>query len=538
MSRPPVESPTAAPPSRPAAPGVTSRRAFLRLGSLAAAGTVAGAAEGAAQAPRAATPAAQPPKRIRAPRLAKRFAGVNQAAQPSWLIDPVDSWATRSVRLARRITLGVTQQEAQRAIELDYYGYLDSQLEYDRIDDSAVEEVVATRYPLLSRSAAQLAADSAGYLQQLQDATLHRAAFSPRQLYERMVEFWTDHFTIYAPKVGFLKIIDDRDVIRRHALGTFPELLRASAKSPAMLVYLDQQTSRRQAPNQNYPRELLELHTMGVDGGYTQQDVAELSRALTGWSITGRTADFFFNATYHDYGEKTILGHRIAAMPASAGAQGIRDGETILELLIDHPSTARFISTKLLRWLLWYDPTPEMVDRVAEVYTSTRGDIKSMVRACLDPSYLVQAPAKLKRPFHFLASALRGLGPLATVNRVATLSRQLTTLGQPLFLWETPDGYPDHVDYWAGNVLPRWNAAVTLANASSSSDIILDVTPLMRLGTAEAVVAEIGRSLFGDELSTRTREELVAYLRSAPTNATRIRETIALAISSSEFQWY
>jgi uncharacterized protein (DUF1800 family) len=335
--------------------------------------------------------------------------------------------------------------------------------------------------------------------------------------------------------VNFLKVLDDREVIRRHALGTFPELLRASAKSTAMLVYLDQQTSRRQAPNQNYARELLELHTMGVDGGYTQQDVAELSRALTGWSIQGRAGSFYFNPALHDFGEKTILGKRIAAMPTSAGAAGIQDGETVLEWLIDHPSTARFIATKMLRWLLWYDPTEQMVDRVAGVYTATRGDIKAMVRACLDPAYLAQAPAKLKRPFHFLVSAVRALEP--AVYSVAPITRQLNTLGQRLFFWETPDGYPDQVEYWAGGVLPRWNAAVNVASLLSA-EVTVDVTPLTRLGTAEAVADEIGRKVFGGEMSVRTREELVAYLKPAPTNSSRIRDTLALALGSSEFQWY
>jgi uncharacterized protein (DUF1800 family) len=512
-----------------------SRRAFLKLGSLAAASAAAPTLPTVAAAQQPTRAAAQPPKRLRGRQLPRRFAGVNQADQPSWIVEPTDSWFTFPIRLARRVTLGVTTEETRQAIELGYFGYLDWQLEYDRIDDAAAEDFVAAKYPLLAQGTTQTYNVSIEtVIQQLQDATLYRAAFSKRQLYQRMVEFWSDHFTIYVRKVGYLKLIDDRDVIRKHALGKFPELLRASAKSPGMLVYLDQQSSRRGAPNQNYARELMELHTLGVDGGYTQQDVAEVSRALTGWTTQGR-GDFAFNPSLHDFDAKTILGHTIPARPTSTGAAGIQDGEMVLDWLVAHPSTARFIARKMLRFLLWYDPSEEMIDNVAGVYASTGGDIKSMVRACLDPSYLVQAPAKLKRPFHFLVSALRGLEPTATT--VTAMSRQLTTLGQPLFMWETPDGYPDQVEYWAGNLLPRWNVATTLANLTGA-EIGIDVAPLTRMNSADAVVYEISRRLFGGELNERTRQELIAYLKPAPANATRVRETLALALASSEFQWY
>jgi uncharacterized protein (DUF1800 family) len=501
-----------------------SRRAFLTLGAPSA----------SAQPPKAQPPRSQPPKRLRGRQLPKRFAGVVQADQPTWLVEPTDSWFTFPVRLARRITLGVTAEETRQAIDLGYHGYLDRQLEHDKIADDRAEEFVAAKYPLLAQGVTQTYnADINAVVQQLQDATLYRAAFSRRQLYQRMVEFWSDHFTIYVRKVGYLKLIDDRDVIRKHALGKFPELLKASAKSPAMLVYLDQQSSRRGAPNQNYARELLELHTMGVDGGYTQQDVAELSRALTGWTIQGR-GDFYFNPGLHDYDAKTVLGRALPRQTAGSTA-GVQDGDTVLDWLVAHPSTARFISKKMLRFLLWYEPSDEMVEAVAGVYASTGGDIRSMVRACLDPSYLALSPAKLKRPFHFLVSALRGLEP--NVTTVTALSRQLVTLGQQLFMWETPDGYPDQLEYWAGNLLPRWNVATTLANYSST-EIGVDVAPLARLNSADAVVYEISRRFFGGELNERTRQELVAYLKSAPTNTTRIRETLALALASSEFQWY
>jgi uncharacterized protein (DUF1800 family) len=459
------------------------------------------------------------------------------ATQPNWLIDPTEDWENWALRLARRVTLGLTAEEAQRAKALGYYGYLEYQLDYASIDDSACESVVASRYPLLAQQGTELYTVAQGTLQtQLQESTLYRAAFSKRQLYQRMVEFWSDHFNISFSKVGYLKLIDDREVIRKHALGTFPALLKASAHSAAMLVYLDQQASRRQAPNQNYARELMELHTLGVDGGYTQQDVAELSRALTGWSVAGR-GDFAFSPSLHDFNAKTILGVTLPTMNAlnQTNPQGVQDGEQMLDVLVKHPSTAKFIATKMLRWLLWYEPTPEMIDAVAGVYTATGGDIKQMVRASLDFSMLQQAPAKLKRPFHWLASALRATS--ATGTSIATASRTLTSLGHTQFMWDTPDGYPDQLEYWAGNLLPRWNAATTIANANTDA-FRVDVTALQTLGSAQAVAAALGQWVFGGEMGDRTRAQLVAYLAPAPTNATRIREALALALASSSFQWY
>jgi uncharacterized protein (DUF1800 family) len=305
-----------------------------------------------------------------------------------------------------------------------------------------------------------------------------------------------------------------------------------------MLVFLDQQVSRRGTPNQNYARGLMELHTLGVDGGYTQNDVAELSRILTGWTIAGR-GDFAFNPSLHDFGQKTFLGRTFPALDSKSqtNPDGIKEGEQVLDMLAAHPSTAQFVARKILRHLLWYTPTQAMVDRVAAVYTQTGGDIKAMVRQTLSFEYLSQAPAKLKRPFHFVASALRAANP-GVVASVSAANRLLTGLGQPLFMWLTPDGYPDQVEYWAGNILPRWNAATTISNFNSATEIAVDVTPLTRLGSADAVVSAIGTMAFGGELPDRLREELVYYLKPSPTSATRIRETLALALSSSPFQWY
>ncbi|MEP6618375.1 MAG: DUF1800 domain-containing protein [bacterium] len=444
-------------------------------------------------------------------------------------------WASDTTRLLRRVTFGVTDADVQAARKYGFRGFVERQLDYAHLDDSATDAFVAAKYPLLSQSTDQLFAANSGTLQnQLQQATLYRAAFSSRQLYERMVEFWSDHFNIAISKVGYLKAVDDRDVIRKNALGSFRTLLYASAKSGAMMAYLDQNQSRNTAPNQNYAREIMELHTLGVSGGYTQTDVAELSRVLTGWTIAGR-GDFAFNPAIHDWGAKTVLGTTIPAGSPSQGAAGVKEGEKMLDVLLAHPSTATFIATKMLRWFVTYDPTAAQIASVAAVYTATGGDIKSMIRATLDSAWVASAPMKLKRPFHYLASSLRTSAP--AVTNVATINAQLTNVGQPLFLWDTPDGYPDKVEYWAGNILPRWTYS-SFFTALSAGEVIIDTAGFMKGNTADATIAIIDARLFGSEIDPALKASLTAYLKGGTYNVARVRETMALAMSANSFQWY
>ena len=449
-------------------------------------------------------------------------------------VAPIE-WASDTTRLLRRITYGVTDADVLAAKRYGFRGFMERQLDHTNVDDSVVDAFVAAKYPLLTQNSTQLfAADATTVRLQLQQATLYRAAFSNRQLYERVVEFWSDHFNISITKVGYLKAVDDRDVIRANALGTFRNLLYASAKSGAMMSYLDQTQSRSGAPNQNYAREIMELHTLGVDGGYTQNDVAELSRVLTGWTIAGR-GDFAFNPALHDWGAKTVLGVKIPAGSPSLGAAGIKEGEQMLDVLLNHPSTAIFVSTKMLRWFLSYDPTQAQIDAVVSTYTSTGGNIKAMIRATLNSAWLRDAPMKLKRPFHLVASSMRTSSP--TVTNVVNVNNQLTTTGQALFLWDTPDGYPDKVEYWAGNVMARWNYAAYYT-ALAAGETIVDVAAFMKSNTADSTVAAIDTRLFGGEMDAALRASLTAYLKAGTYNAARVRETLALAMSANSFQWY
>src|SRR5262245_53542778 len=238
-----------------------SRRSFFFFGAMAAASLLPNTAKAQQIRSRA--------RRPTVPRQATeefRTAAVNErpAAFSEWTAD-----AASVSRLVRRVTMGVTAADMAKATQLGWQGYLNWQLNYGRINDDFVENTVATRYPLVLQTSDQLGllTDFNPVYQQLRESTIYRAAFSQRQLFQRMVEFWTDHFNQDLDKVGYFYVADLRDVIRKNALGRFPDMLRASAHSASMMAYLDQNASRSGAPNQNYARELMELHTLGVDAG-------------------------------------------------------------------------------------------------------------------------------------------------------------------------------------------------------------------------------------------------------------------------------
>lgn len=508
--------------SQPARP-VPSRRRFFA--TAVAAATVLGTREAKAQSIRRAK--RKLPEPVRGVSLALASAAMPPDAQLAVWRDPVG-------RLVRRTTLGITKDELARAKALGFSKYLEEQLKPSVIDDRAVAAFVATNYATLRMSADQLYGEDLGkVMTEIQDATIYRAAFSKRQLYERMVEFWSDHFNIDRNNVGYLKTTDDRDVIRRHAMGRFPELLKSSAHSAAMMEYLDQTSSRRGNINENYAREIMELHSIGVDGGYTQQDVNELARVLTGWTVTGMGV-FTYDAGIHDFGPKRVLGKTIPATAPGKGLAGKAEADAMIEMLALHPKTALYIATKLTKFLLQYDPTDAVVQTVVAEFLRTKGDIPSLIRVILTEQNLMLAPAKYKRPFHFAISAVRALGPgLTNVSLVRT---QINYMGQVLFAWETPDGYPDKMEFWSGLVLARWNAASAFASATGTT-FNFDVTPFV--GTSAETGADlIIERVFGGEVPLSLRTRLVDFLRSGPTNTARVREAVSLALSSSQFQWY
>jgi uncharacterized protein (DUF1800 family) len=299
-----------------------------------------------------------------------------------------------------------------------------------------------------------------------------------------------------------------------------------------MLLYLDQNASRKAAPNQNYAREIMELHTLGVDGGYTQDDVAELSRVLTGWTFDSKSGAFVFNATQHDTGNKTVLGNTITGV---SGADGVNEGEKMLNVLATHPSTAQFIAAKMLRWMLTPTPTDQQVSAIASVYRATGGDIKTMLRAILNDSWVPVAPMKLKRPFQYLVSALRSTSP--TITSISPMNSQLNALGHPIFTWDTPDGFPDKMEYWAGNLVPRWAFGNSIANLNSTTTLAVDTTAY-RAGSPANAVDLIDQNFFGGEIPASTKAAINTYISAGSFTDARVREAIGLAIASNGFQWY
>jgi uncharacterized protein (DUF1800 family) len=303
---------------------------------------------------------------------------------------------------------------------------------------------------------------------ELIEAKLQRVVYSPRQLEEVLVDFWFNHFNVYSGKgaVGMLLTSYERDAIRPFVLGRFRDMVLATARHPAMLFYLDNWLSvdpgraagRKRGLNENYARELLELHTLGVDGGYTQDDIVHVARAFSGWTI-GQDGAFRFARMQHDAGVKTVLGQRLPA------GGGMKDGERVLDLVAAHPSTARHIATKLARRFVSDTPPEPLVARAAARFTATGGDLREVVRTIVtSPEFFAPdvRKAKVKTPLEFVVSAVRAEN--ADV-RPLVLVRALRQLGMPLYMCQPPTGYDDTADTWIspGALVTRINVAQQIA---------------------------------------------------------------------------
>jgi uncharacterized protein (DUF1800 family) len=426
--------------------------------------------------------------------------------------------------LLNRIAFGPRPADIQRIQQLGADKYIEQQLHPDGIEDHATEELlgglpsirmntseIMSKYPQPQQVARRLGfkpgdpearrrvqemlrdkgmSPPQQLLQELQAQKIIRAVNSQRQLQEVMTDFWFNHFNIYWNKNAdrWLTTGFEMHTIRPHVLGKFKDLLMATAKSPAMLFYLDNHLSSSiKGINENYGRELMELHTLGVDGGYTQRDVQEVARAFTGWSIDRpqMSGQFMFRPRIHVFGEKIVLGHKI-------NAGGVGDGEEVIDILARHPSTAHFISTKIVRRFVSDDPTPNLVTHVADVFQKTDGDIREMMSAILT-SKEFNAPetagAKTKTPFEYVASAIRSLDGQTDGSR--QIAQAIGRMGQPLYQCQPPAGYPDRGDHWmsSGAVLERLNFAVALtANKLPGTTVKFDEpvkTVVSTLGSPE-----------------------------------------------------
>jgi uncharacterized protein (DUF1800 family) len=503
------------------------------------------------------------------------------------------------VHVLNRIGFGPRPGDVDRVRQLGLRQYIDQQLHPERISDESLaarlnglstltlsSKAIADRYEIpqmeARRDAKQKAAsspnpDQAPSVKDLKRANpdqqraneplvelsmqkVVRAAYSERQLQEVLTDFWFNHFNVDARKgpERYMLTEYERDVIRPHVLGHFRDLLGATARSSAMLFYLDNWMSadpngphpiagqrpfgpngaprrqglgrfppaprarpqsaqqRRNAPkglNENYGRELLELHTLGVDAGYTQKDVTEVARAFTGWSIANprQGGGFRFVPQLHDEGEKVVLGHRIKA------GGGEHDGEEVLDLLANHPATARFISTKLARRFVSDTPSQALIDRATDTFRETHGDLRAVMTTILtSPEFLSPDAyrAKVKSPFEFIVSAVRTTG--AEINDARPIVRTMQQLGMPLYQCQPPTGYKDTADAWVntGALVNRMNDALALASGRMPGVRIPTMPP------PESVLA-------GD-MSDTTRSTIA--------KAAIPPQALALALGSPEFQ--
>jgi len=381
--------------------------------------------------------------------------------------------------------------------------------------------------------------------EELMEAKLLSAIYSERQLQEVMTDFWFNHFNVFIGKGAdrYMLTSYERDVIRPHALGKFEDLLVATAQSPAMLFYLDNWLStgpgsdfalgvpklpagrgrgrphhtpakaRRSGLNENYGRELMELHTLGVNGGYTQKDVTEAARVFTGWTLKEprEGGGFFFDERRHEPGEKTVLGHRIKP-------KGEKEGREVLHILARHPATARFISTKLATRFVSDEPPPVLVDRMAKTFLKKNGDIREVLKTMLEsPEFWSGSAyrAKVKTPLEFVASAVRASG--ADIADALPLARQLQNMGMQLYGAQPPTGYSMKAETWVNSsaLLGRMNFALALT-AGRMRGVRVDPSLALASGDAppdaQQALAALEKALLAGDISQQTHETIAARL--------------------------
>ncbi|HTU99547.1 MAG TPA: DUF1800 domain-containing protein [Luteitalea sp.] len=499
--------------------------------------------------------------------------GLTPAAAPS--LATVDA-----IHVLNRLTFGATLGELARLESAGLRGWLDAQMKTARTPDAPLEARLAS-LTTLTLSPAQLAeiynrpaierrraargsnAGGAGTqvdgqsaasrdgaapamdpgarlavrraLTELTTQKILRAATAERQLEEVLVDFWFNHFNVYAGKGPVRQYVADfeRTAIRPHVFGSFRDMLGAVAGHPAMLFYLDNWQSSAPGTrtmrgasglNENYARELLELHTLGVDGGYTQHDIVEVARAFTGWSIraprVGGSA--FYDRRRHDEGVKVVLGERL---PANGGQ---RDGERVLDLVAAHPATARHIALKLARRFVADDPPPALVARVAARFTATHGDLRATVESLvLSPEFVDDTSrwAKVKTPVDFVVSALRVLD--ADVTQGRAIGEQLRTLGMLPYFAQPPTGYSDRGESWttAGALVQRMNLALAVTQDRLPG---VSIAALPATAPGPDAVATLAHALVLRELSPATMKTVQ---RGRTTT-----EMAALILGSPEFQ--
>ena len=366
--------------------------------------------------------------------------------------------------LLARATFGYTPREAERVRHLGHDPWLAEQLQPDQIDDSALETRLE-EWPWLAADTRFIVEtesfDPQLMLSQFKGVRFLRAVTSKRQVFERATDYWSDHFNVY---VGVLtRVWDDTRCWRPNVLGKFADLLIAVARSASMIFYLDNHTNTAGTANQNLAREILELHTLGADGPYTETDVRELARALTGWTFqynysSPEFGGFWFDESAHDDGPKEILG---ISFPAGGGDADVM---AVLQHLARMPETADYVVRRMAQWYHGENAPVKVIEAAAVRWHETDGDLREVLRSLLSEDSIHQVAAagghKFRRPFEWLTAVYRSSG--AELPEVTQAHKMAQRLGQAPYEWYAPDGFPDDRASWVGLVEPRWAAASTI----------------------------------------------------------------------------
>ena len=424
--------------------------------------------------------------------------------------------------LLRRATFGPTPALVAEVKTIGTDAWLNQQLNPASIDDSVCDAYL-TRYPTLPMTTAQIRASIPQYswdaMSQLVRATLARALWSKRQLLEVMTEFWSNHFNITTPNgdAWDLKTVDDREVIRKNALGSFSDMLLASAQSPAMMRYLSLATSTVDSLNENYGRELLELHTVGIDAGYTHDDVISSARIMTGYT-EGVHGEFSYRNDWHYVGPVKVLGFTDPNADEFAGLTLI---PRYLKYLATHPSTARHLATKLAIRFVSDTPPDSLITALANVYLANDTAIAPVLQALFTSAeFSASIAQKTRRPMEDLIAAARTIGVAPTAgdaNSLGSFYWLLGTLGQAPFGWHPPNGYPDVAGAWlsAGGTLRRWNGHASVTGGwmqdGMSTPSVATLLPSPAPATIGALIDSLSTRLLGTKLAGTQRSAVIAF---------------------------